>query len=84
MRLTFKLETTNGESMTVQTAYADVMALEEAFDMDASDLATRQKASWLAYMCWHSLKRRNLTDKPFAEWKQDVEVLEPTDDSGKD
>lgn len=85
MRLTFSLETTDGEKQKVTTAYADIMALEEAFDMDASDLVSRQKASWLAYLCWHSLKRRGLTDKTFDAWKVGVEVLEPSaDDEGKD
>lgn len=84
MRLTFNLETSDGTKQKVQTAYADIMALEEAYDMDASDLVSRQKAVWLAYLCWHSLKRRNLTDKTFADWKIDVEVLEPeADEEGK-
>lgn len=83
MRLTFNLETTGGESRKVTTAFADIMALEDAFDMDASDLATRQKAKWLAYLCWHSLKRQGLTDEPFEKWRESVEVLEPEDESGK-
>lgn len=83
MRLTFNLEMTDGTSQKVQTAYADIMALEERFDMDASDLATRQKAVWLAYLCWHSMKRRGLTEKPFDEWKSEVEVLEPSDDEAQ-
>lgn len=84
MRLAFNLETSDGQKHKVTTAYADVMALEERFDIDASDLASRQKAIWLAYLCWHSMKRRGLVEKPFDEWKADVEVLEPEDESGKD
>jgi hypothetical protein len=84
MRLTFNVTTTDGETKKVSTAYADIIALEEKYGIDASDLASRQKAGWLAYLAWHALKRKNETTQSFDEFSKNLEVLEPEDTSGNE
>lgn len=82
MRLSFTVEA-KGEKHHITTTYADVMAMEEKFDIDASDLVKRQRASWLAYLCWHAMKRQGMTDDAFDTWKVTVEALDAEDESGK-
>lgn len=70
-----------GKTTEISTSYADIIALEEKFDIDASELAKRQRAGWLAYLAWHALKRTNQTALAFDEWKNTLEGLDPQDDS---
>lgn len=74
--------TADGKTNDVKAGYADIIALEEHFDIDASVLATRQRASWLAFLAWHALKRTGETDKPFDAWKETIENLQPEGASG--
>lgn len=77
MKLTFNVELEDGTKHRVTTAYADILALEDEFDIDASDLVSRQKAAWLAYLAWHALKRKNLIDIDFKTFRTQVEAVEP-------
>jgi hypothetical protein len=83
MRISFNVETSDGQKNTVTTAYADVMALEDKYDIDASDLVKRQRASWMAYLCWHAMKRQGLTTASFDDWKVTLELLDTEDETGK-
>lgn len=84
MRLTFNVELEDGTKHRVTTAYSDIIALEDEFDIDASDLVTRQKAKWLAYLAWHALKRLNVVDVPFKAFAEQVQLVEPEDTSGNE
>jgi hypothetical protein len=70
MKLSFEVTTSDGKTEKVDTAYADILALEQKFDIDASDLATRQRAQWLAYMAWHAMKRQGITSETYDKWSQ--------------
>lgn len=84
MKLTFNVELEDGTKHRITTAYADIIALEDEFDIDASDLATRQRAKWLAFLAWHGLKRLKVTDLSFDDFRSQVSLLEPEDTSGNE
>lgn len=77
MKLTFNVELEDGTKHRVTTAYADIIALEEEFDIDASDLVNRQRAKWLGYLAWHAMKRRKLTTLTFKDFQDQVETVDP-------
>lgn len=82
MRLTFNVELEDGTKHRVTTAYSDIMALEDEFDIDASTLVSRQKAKWLGYLAWHALKRKKVIDMSFDDFASQLETVEPEDTSG--
>lgn len=75
MQITFNV-TVDGKTTEITTSYTDIIALEEKFDIDASELKQRQRASWLAYLAWHALKRKNETTKTYEDFANGLEVLE--------
>lgn len=83
MRIPFKLETQGQGSQEVKTAYADVIALEEHFGINASDLQETQRAVWMAFLAWHALRRTGGPDAvgglKFDEWKDQLLELEDGD-----
>lgn len=80
MQISFKVTTTDGEVTEIKTSYGDLIALEDKFDIDASDLGLRQRAKWLAFLAYSALKRRDKLKVSFEEWQTTVESLEPVND----
>jgi hypothetical protein len=72
MRIPFQLETEELGKQTVTTSYADIIALEEKFSMNASDLQAVQRATWMAFLAWHALRRtggpESVGSKTFEQW----------------
>lgn len=83
MKITFDVTLTDGTTTRVSTAFADLIALEDEFDVDVSTLSVRQRAGWMAFLAWHALKRTGQVSIPFAEWKKQIADLDPQDDEGK-
>jgi hypothetical protein len=83
MKITFDITHTDGTTARVTTAFADVIALEDQYDIDASTLSVRQRAGWMAYLAWHASKRTGQATEPFDTWKAHVEALDVIDDAGK-
>lgn len=76
MKLTFNVELEDGSKHRVQTAYADIIAMEDEFDIDASDLVTRQRGKWLAFLAWHAMKRRKMTNLSWDAFQEQVEAVD--------
>lgn len=84
MKLTFNVELEDGSKHRVTTAYADIIAMEDEFDIDASDLVTRQKGKWLAFLAWHALKRRRVIELSWEQFREQVEGIEPEEMAGNE
>ena len=85
MKITFEVTQTDGTKHTVSTVYADILALEDKFDIDASELATRQRAKWMAFLAWNAMKREGQTTEAFDKFTETIEELAPVgDDSGNE
>jgi len=83
MKITFDVATTDGERQKVTTAFADIIALEEHFDIDVSTLNVRQRGGWMAFLAWHALHRTGQTTETYDVWKRKVDELIPDEESGK-
>lgn len=79
MKLSFDVTLQDGKKVQVKTAYADLIALEDEFNIDASDMATRQRAKWLAFLAWHALKRTGETTAKFSDFQNEIAELEPAE-----
>lgn len=79
MKITFEVTQTDGTKNTVSTVYADILALEDKFDIDASELAVRQRAKWMAFLAWNAMKRAGQTSEPFDKFTETIEDLSPVD-----
>lgn len=82
MQIKFKVKAAGQDPTEVQTSYADLIALEEKYGIDASDLGSRQRALWLAFLAYSALKRRGDVTATFEDWSATVETLEPVGDQG--
>ena len=80
MQIQFKVTTTDGASTDVQTSYGDLIALENKFNINASDLGVTQRAQWLAFLAYSALKRRGDVKVSFEEWTETVISLEPVNE----
>lgn len=78
------LTMTDGTTHDVRTAFADIIALEEKFDIDASDLAQRQRAKWMAFMGWNALARTRKTDLDFDTFCSQIADLDAQGSSGNE
>lgn len=76
MQIHFLIETDKGEKFDITSNYADIIALEEKFEMDASDLITHQRATWLGYLAWHALNRSGQVAEDYDTWKNSIAELE--------
>jgi hypothetical protein len=79
VKITFEVTQTDGTKHTVSTAYADILALEDKFDIDASELATRQRAKWMAFLAWNAMKRAGATKESFEKFTESLEDLSPSE-----
>ena len=72
----FKVKMNDGSEQEVNTGIADLIALEEKFGISASELAAKTKMTWLAFLVWSALKRKNVVNIEFEKWVKEVENLE--------
>jgi hypothetical protein len=79
MKIDFHVVVEDGTEYDVTTSMADVIALEEHFDIDASQFGVRQRATWMTYLAWHALKRKGVVNETFDAWKLKVEGVESPD-----
>lgn len=68
--------TSEGKETEITCQYADIVALEEKFNIDAAELKTRARAGWLSFLAWHALFRTKQTDLPYDEW---INLLDEVD-----
>lgn len=84
MQITFDVVLEDGKHRCT-TMFADILALEDKFDIDASILTERQRATWMAFLAWRALTRSGETQLPFDAFKTQIQELSPADVStGKD
>ena len=72
----FKVKMNDGSEQDVTTGIADIIALEEKFGISASELASTTKMTWLAFLVWSALQRKNVVNIEFDKWVKGVENLE--------
>lgn len=71
--------TVGDEVKTVTAGIPDIMALEDKFDIDASELGKRQRLKWLVFLAWNALKRQGETEATFEDFAESVVNLDVSD-----
>lgn len=79
MKLTLRIEFTDGTSKDIQVSAADMVAFEEKFNISVARLDD-PRIGWLLFLAWHSEKRRKLTELDFEPWLDLVETVGATED----
>lgn len=83
MRVNLRVEYENGNKEEVQCSAKDLVAFEDKFQRSVARLEQEMRLTDLLFIAWHSLKRRNQTDKEFDAWLDGVESIYPSDDDPK-
>ena len=82
MKLAMEITLDSGVKEKVTAHFADFIAFEGEKNRAITNLQSEVKLSDLAWLAWHSLKRRNQVKTTFMEWVETVESLEvATEDS---
>lgn len=76
-RMKFQVELSDGTIHEVTTGDADTIAAEDKFGIDATIWATSPKTEHFAYLVWHALKRRKVTDLKWEDFRDEVEIVDP-------
>jgi hypothetical protein len=79
MKITLRIEFTDGSHRDVAVNAADMVAFEEKFDVSVARLDD-PRIGWLLFLAWHSEKRTKVTDKTYEEWLDLVSSVGATDD----
>lgn len=79
MKITLRIEFTDGTSRDILVSAADMVAFEDKFNLSIAKLE-EPRMSWLLFLAWHSENRRKTTDKTYEEWLDLVETVGATED----
>ena len=82
MKIALMVEFNDGTKSDVDAVFADFVGFERTWQRSVVKFETEMRLTDLAWLAWHSLKRRNQVKVTFNEWVETVESLEvATEDS---
>jgi hypothetical protein len=79
MKITLRIEFTDGTTRDILVSAADMVAFEDKFNLSIAKL-DEPRMSWLLFLAWHSENRRKATDKTYEQWLDLVETIGATED----
>ena len=79
MKITLRIEFTDGTSREVVVSAADMVAFEDKFNVSIANL-DNPRMGWLLFLAWHSEHRKKQTDKKYEDWLDLVESIGDTTD----
>jgi hypothetical protein len=79
MKLTLRIEFSDGTSRDILVSAADMVAFEDKYNTSIARLE-EARIGWLLFLAWHSEKRRKATELEFEAWLDTVETVGQTDD----
>jgi hypothetical protein len=62
----------DGETVTVSTTAADLVAFEQKFDVAISRLQDDPRVTYMFFLAWHASKRSGGTKDEFEKWVESV------------
>jgi hypothetical protein len=87
MKIGLKVSYNDGKSKDVEAVFADFVAFERTWNRSITQFETELRLTDLAWLAWHSEKRRKQTALGFEpDWIESVQGIEaqPDDNSGAD
>ena len=79
MKLTLRIEFSDGTHKDVLVSAADMVAFEDKFDVSIARLDD-PRIGWLLFLAWHSEKRKKQTTADYETWLESVDSIGTTDD----
>ena len=79
MKITLRIEFTDGTSRDIPVSAADMVAFEDKFNISIAKLE-EPRMSWLLFLAWHSEMRRKQTTGDYETWLDSVETVGATED----
>jgi hypothetical protein len=79
MKLTLRIEFSDGTTRDILVSAADMVAFEDKYNTSIARLE-EARIGWLLFLAWHSEKRRKATELEFEAWLDTVETVGQTDD----
>jgi hypothetical protein len=76
MKLNLRVEFLDGRTVDpVSVQMPDMLKFEEKFSISISALEKEQKLTYIVFLAWAALHRQKLTEKPFDEFIDTVELV---------
>jgi hypothetical protein len=76
MKLNLRVEFLDGRIVDpVSVQMPDMLKFEEKFSISISALEREQKLTYIVFLAWAALSRQKLTEKPFDEFIDTVELV---------
>lgn len=76
MKLNLRVEFLDGRIVDpVSVQMPDMLKFEEKFSISISALEREQKLTYIVFLAWAALTRQKLTEKPFDEFIDTVELV---------
>jgi hypothetical protein len=79
MKLTLRIEFSDGTHKDILVSAADMVAFEDKYNLSIAKLE-EARMGWLLFLAWHSEKRRKATELDFEAWLDTVETVGQTED----
>jgi hypothetical protein len=83
MQIPFKVEFADGSKQDVLCGTPDFIAFEEKFNLAVTTIQKDPRLTYLAYIVWNALRRKNKTDKTFEVFIETLESIEADDSDPK-
>jgi hypothetical protein len=79
MKLTLRIEFSDGTHKDILVSAADMVAFEDKYNLSIAKLE-EARMGWLLFLAWHSEKRRKATELDYEAWLDTVETVGQTED----
>jgi hypothetical protein len=79
MRISLRVELTDGTEKDVMCSAKDLVAFEEKFSRSVARFEQEMRLTDLLFLAWHSENRTKATTKDFDSWLDDVESITSSD-----
>lgn len=83
MQIPFKVEFADGSKADVLCGTPDFIAFEEKYNLAVTVIQKDPRLTYLSFIVWNALRRRNKTDKSFEDFIETLESIEADDTDPK-
>lgn len=83
MQIPFKVEFADGSKQDVLCGTPDFIAFEEKFNLAVTVIQKDPRLTYLSFIVWNALRRKNKTDKSFEDFIDTLENIEADDSDPK-
>ena len=82
MKIGLEVSFNDGTSKKVESVFADFVAFERTWNRSVTQFETQLRLTDLAWLAWHSEKRRLQTAMPFdPDWIGTIDNIAPSDEA---